>query len=294
MSYNKTYWVYKHTNKINKKVYIGISCQRPYYKRWKNGKGYIHSIHFYSAIKKYGWDNFEHEILYDNVTKEFAQTKEKELIESYNSTNPMFGYNITHGGESSVWEPEQIAKISGKNNYHSKSVIIDNIEFESISQCAKYLNIYHANLLNWLSGKHSCPKEYIERGLRYSDKNNCCVIKERKEKLSDDQLKDLRYINARLSTYRKYLFSSSKCFKPILCNGIFFKSSKEIGKYLGYDSSFILKMLNGKRPKTKTFYDNKIRYATEEEIKCYYDFMIQKLQKRINQIKKVKDDVSKR
>ena len=285
MDNNEIYWVYKHTNKINGKVYIGISRQRPYYKRWRNGNGYIHSAHFYSAIQKYGWDNFEHEILYDWVTKEFAQNKEQELIELYNSKNPMFGYNITNGGESSVWEPEQIFKISGKNNYHSKSVIIDNIEFGSISKCANYLNICHANLLNWLNGKHSCPAEYIKRGLRYSGNNEVCNIRQRKDKLSNKQIKELCRIKSTLRAYRKYLVYPNKKFKPIICNEIFFKNSREIGKYLKYDSSSFLKMLNNKKLKNYLFEENNIRYATEEEIKWFYDFMIQKLQNEIEEIK---------
>ena len=92
--------MYQHKNKINGKVYIGITSREPE-KRWGiNGSNYKSSPHFYSAIQKYGWDNFEHNILFENLTKEQACEKEQELIKYFNSTNREFGYNSTSGGEA--------------------------------------------------------------------------------------------------------------------------------------------------------------------------------------------------
>lgn len=91
------YTVYLHRNKINHKVYIGITGKNPNV-RWNNGTGYRRT-YFAKAIQKYGWDNFEHIILFSNLTKEEACQKEIELIKLYNSTNSEFGYNIAAGGE---------------------------------------------------------------------------------------------------------------------------------------------------------------------------------------------------
>ena len=55
-----SFLVYKHTNKENGKVYIGITSQEPK-RRWQNGAGY-YGTYFYYAIQKYGWDGFEHDI----------------------------------------------------------------------------------------------------------------------------------------------------------------------------------------------------------------------------------------
>ena len=93
----KKYCVYKHTAP-NGKVYIGITCKNPM-ERWNNGNGYQSQKHFFNAIIKYGWDNFIHEILDCNLTKEEACKKEVELIKFYNSTNSQFGYNHSTGGE---------------------------------------------------------------------------------------------------------------------------------------------------------------------------------------------------
>lgn len=94
------YKVYKHTTP-NGKVYIGITC-RTVYKRWDNGRGYTysHNPHFSRAIKKYGWENIRHEVLFSGLTKAEAEAKEIELIAEHDATNPEKGYNIRSGGES--------------------------------------------------------------------------------------------------------------------------------------------------------------------------------------------------
>lgn len=93
------YCLYKHTNSINGKVYIGITKQKPN-RRWHNGLGYKHNKYFYRAIQKYGWGNFKHEILYENLSFEQANQKEMQLIVEYDSTNRNNGYNIHCGGDA--------------------------------------------------------------------------------------------------------------------------------------------------------------------------------------------------
>ena len=95
----RKYTIYMHKNKINSKIYIGITCQKVE-KRWDKGRGYSHNAIFSRAIDKYGWDNFEHIILFEELSEKEAKDKEIELIEKYNSNNKKFGYNITIGGES--------------------------------------------------------------------------------------------------------------------------------------------------------------------------------------------------
>ena len=94
------YKVYMHKNKTNGKVYIGITKQKPE-NRWGNGKRYKENPRFNNAILKYGWNNFEHIILYDHLSKEEAEEIEVELIKKYNSTDDNFGYNLDKGGSGS-------------------------------------------------------------------------------------------------------------------------------------------------------------------------------------------------
>lgn len=91
------YTVYMHITPSNKR-YIGITCRKPEY-RWNNGKGYSQNNHFYNAILKYGWDNIEHIIVADELSKETACEMEKLLIKEYKTTDPDNGYNHSTGGD---------------------------------------------------------------------------------------------------------------------------------------------------------------------------------------------------
>ena len=99
--------VYVHTNKINGKKYVGITCLE-IKKRWgENGSGYLRKTNgkynqpaIANAIVKYGWDNFEHEIVAENLDKEDAENMEADLIKKYKSNIPRKGYNIREGGGS--------------------------------------------------------------------------------------------------------------------------------------------------------------------------------------------------
>lgn len=90
------YCVYKHTSPSGK-VYIGITHLLPR-DRWKNGIGYRKQQLFYRAIVKYGWENFTHEIVADNLSFSDACAMEIALITEHDSTNPNKGYNVCSGG----------------------------------------------------------------------------------------------------------------------------------------------------------------------------------------------------
>ena len=96
---DKTYYVYKHTCLINNKVYIGITSQKPESRWGCEGKRYDHNAHFTNAIKKYGWENFAHEILYAGLALDEARGKEIELISMFRSNEREFGYNKSSGGD---------------------------------------------------------------------------------------------------------------------------------------------------------------------------------------------------
>ena len=94
-----SYCVYKHTSP-NGKVYIGITGMNPLYRWGRDGSNYPNNRHFTSAIQKYGWNNFTHEILYSGLDRAEACRLEIELIEQHKSNDPNYGYNQSKGGES--------------------------------------------------------------------------------------------------------------------------------------------------------------------------------------------------
>ena len=95
---SKAYCVYKHTCRANGKVYIGATSQKPKARWGLRGQNYHHNAYFSHDIEKFGWDNFEHEVLYTELTFEEARQKEIQLIALFQSNNPEFGYNKSSGG----------------------------------------------------------------------------------------------------------------------------------------------------------------------------------------------------
>ena len=106
------FYIYKITNKINSKIYIGKTndlYQRMHshlstarngatnYFYQDNGKyNYIHR-----AITKYGENNFSFDIIDQHENEEIIFQMEKAYISEYQSTNRSLGYNLTEGGEGS-------------------------------------------------------------------------------------------------------------------------------------------------------------------------------------------------
>jgi len=159
------YSVYIHINKINNKVYIGITSQKPT-KRWGNGKNYKKGTLFRNAIDKYGWNNFEHKILYENLEQEIACEIEQQLISEYRSTDKRFGYNNSIGGEigtlgshhklsEETKQKMSIAKKGKKHWWHNKHYgvrhnnhkykpiicIETNIEYKGLNEASRLTGI---------------------------------------------------------------------------------------------------------------------------------------------------------
>ena len=110
--------IYKYTNKINGKVYIGQTVDEV--KRKSRHKSCVDKNYFHYAIQKYGWDNFEYtvlervdfdpEVIYDELDK-----LECKYIIDYKSDDKTYGYNLTTGGHSGrSWNDDARQKISEK------------------------------------------------------------------------------------------------------------------------------------------------------------------------------------
>ena len=106
--------IYKHTSPSGK-VYIGQTCTATW-ARWRRGKGYKRCTKFWNAIQKYGWDNFEHEIIYNNLSQDEANALEEMLIAQYMKEG--VAYNTKPGGNNHagwVMDDKMKLKISKAN-----------------------------------------------------------------------------------------------------------------------------------------------------------------------------------
>lgn len=84
--------VYKITNKVNGKIYIGVHCTDDL------NDGYMGSgLGIKAAIKKYGIDNFTKEILVDYDSAEVAYRLEKMLV-TEDFVKRRNTYNLKRGG----------------------------------------------------------------------------------------------------------------------------------------------------------------------------------------------------
>lgn len=63
-------------------IYIGQTCQE-LEARWQCGEGYKHNQMLYHQIQKYGWNNIQHLLYKDNLTKKEADKIEQDLIHFY-------------------------------------------------------------------------------------------------------------------------------------------------------------------------------------------------------------------
>ena len=106
------YTIYKATNLINQKVYIGFDSKWPYRKSSHKWAAKHYDYKFYRAINKYGWEHFQWDIVYQSL--DYSYTKdimENYFICEYNSYHA--GYNSTLGGDGSrgyKQSAEQIAR----------------------------------------------------------------------------------------------------------------------------------------------------------------------------------------
>lgn len=138
----RMYIVYKHTAP-NGKSYIGITKQQTN-KRWQNGFGYATQQFFWRAIQKYGWENFTHEILEDNLGIEDALVKEKYYIEKYQTVDREYGYNVHQGGTSGRNLVTPVMQLWKGNPVNF---------FESISYAASELKVTSGTIRNYINSQ---------------------------------------------------------------------------------------------------------------------------------------------
>jgi hypothetical protein len=209
--------IYKHTNKINGKVYIGQTCQKPE-RRWQNGRGYEGSPKFWPAIQEFGWDNFTHEIIETNIDSQLLANEREQCwigqCDSYNN-----GYNASLGG---TFEEREVICIE------------DGVIFNSLSECSRIEKISTQNL-----SQNCCKNHRTARGKHYA--------------YLSEWLKGNWEPAEPYDTERRRLVSSLK--KPVWCEQThcFYNSATEAGMILGIDIRSICRVCSGELIQTHEY-----------------------------------------
>jgi len=121
--------IYIHVNKTNGKCYVGQS--RNPNKRWRSKlSAYLNNPHLYRALKKDGWDGFDHQIVFQQEsTQEELNNLEQLWITALNTRDSRFGYNLKAGGHHGQCSQEtrnkmaEAAKVrvGKKNSFYGKT-----------------------------------------------------------------------------------------------------------------------------------------------------------------------------
>lgn len=205
------YSVYKHTNKINGKQYIGITKQNPRDRWGNNGRNYQNKCpHFWNAITKYGWDNFEHSVIATNLSKDEACDMEIQLIQENRTQDRNYGYNTLSGGTAPSL-PEEVRRKMSQSMMGNKNGL-----------------------------GHPCSEEK-RRKISEAQKGRP-FTEERKQKLRKP--KSITYPCS--EEKRQHIIDAKKDKKPIICveTGEVYSSIHECARQMGLNATSICAVLH--------------------------------------------------
>lgn len=171
-------YIYKTTNLVNGKIYIGQHRYNP-----KTDKNYLGTgVILLQAISKYGKNNFKKEIIEECYSNEELNQKEVYYIKSFDSTNPKIGYNIELGGNAGPVSEKTRKKISQThfllNKTRDHSIFIANLSKEAKTQISIKAKgrkrIHKGDLIKYIKPEEleSFLNQGWELGLSQKAKNN--------------------------------------------------------------------------------------------------------------------------
>lgn len=227
--------IYKHTNIITNKIYIGKTVQDPN-RRWrKNNKSlnaYVNNKYLTRALTKYGWINFTSEILATCLDNAYINELEAYFIKFYDCLAPK-GYNIKAYDENNREEQSQETKDKiSKSNIGKKrtkpiwnkkqSIFIEGLEH---LQCPKCNTIQKIEQFSFIKRKNKNTNfDYITRKSYCKTCSRLHNSRYKYKRKSEQQVKD---------SYKQRGKASSKRLKHFYTNEV--KRAKSL-TYGGYKS----------------------------------------------------------
>lgn len=249
--------IYMYTNKINGKRYIGQT--KDFNKRYSshlnsslNNKSNRHNLPFHKAIRKYGIENFQIDILVENIsTKDELNELEKSFISYFNTLcKNGIGYNVAEGGGSAnpfkgktEEEMEEFKKGCRERNLGKKLSDDHKRKISEANKTMIFTNEHRRKISESKKGKKRSKecKEKIankKRGTKHSE--------ETKKKMSESSTKKVKVIQ---------MDTENNVIK-------IWDSIKQASKELNIDNSAISKCCRGKLKQTGGF---KWKYIGDEE-----------------------------
>jgi group I intron endonuclease len=152
--------IYKITNKLNNKIYIGRTDQEPE-TRWKQHKRYSKYVDtpLYFAMRKYGTDNFKFEVI---ETCENAGEREMFWIDETSALKD--GYNATIGGDGGIakYTADDLLKLKElyENEPDTKKLEkITGVQRATVYSILKYHGIYAVRSKGWYQTRKANHKK---------------------------------------------------------------------------------------------------------------------------------------
>lgn len=194
---NRYGFIYKTTNLINNKIYIGQKVYKKNNDIQSPVPSYLGSgIKLKSAIKKYGKKNFKREILCWCLNQKSLDDFEKFFIKYYNSMDENIGYNLCEGGQTDI--PKEMLHRFGKENPNYGHKWTKEMK-ERLSNIAKSRNIKgdrNPNFGNkWTDEQKKRASELRISSRMYAGANNPRAIKIKCLETGKifDTIKDIKY-----------------------------------------------------------------------------------------------------
>ena len=223
--------VYKITNVINNKVYIGVTTKTFRERYGGNLAKTTHNKHLKNSIKKYGIENFvineEFDVAY---SVEELNEKEQYYIKKYDAMSPNKGYNKVSGGVIGYQYSEQTKLKMSEANTRKKTV---------------YQYMLNGNYI----GEYTSLTSVRDIGYCHKSVNDCCLGRHKTaygcywsyEKLSKEQVIKRVTANTRTNTIAVYQYTKSGEFVRR------FSSIQDVGREIGLFPQNISKVCSGKR-----------------------------------------------